>query len=167
MVHRLPADLFRRQIARRADDQSLLRQTGVDGFGRAGVARQAEVEQLHAVARQEDVGGLQVAVNQAALVDRPQRLDDHQRDATGLVKGQRTTREAIGQRLAVEQLHHEEVHAVLMPDVVDGADVRVVQRGDGARFALEPDGGAQGPSETSVGRTLMATLRPSRLSSAR
>ena len=44
----------------------------------------------------------------------------------------------IRQRLAVEALHDEKVDAVLVADVVEGADVRMIQRGDRLRFALEP-----------------------------
>ena len=146
MVHGLAAELLGRQILRRADDQALLRQPRVDGFGGTDVARQAEIEQLHAVAREEDVGRLEVPVDQAAFVHRRQRLDDGQRNRRGFVEGKGAAHEAIGERLAIEQLHHEVVHAVLVPDVVDGADVRVVQRGDGARFALEPDAAFRGPS---------------------
>ena len=36
-----------------------------------------------------------------------------------------------------EVLHHQEVDAVLVSDVVERADVRMLKRGDGARFALE------------------------------
>ena len=39
--------------------------------------------------------------------------------------------------LAVEELHHEEVAALVFVDVVNNADVRVVQRGGRARFAAE------------------------------
>ena len=35
-------------------------------------------------------------------------------------------------------LHHQEVGLALAPDVVQRADVRMVQRGDGLRLALEP-----------------------------
>ncbi len=54
-----------------------------------------------------------------------------------LGKRQRPAGEPVGQRLAVEPLHDEEVDAVLVADVVQGADVRVVQRRDGARLTLE------------------------------
>ena len=41
------------------------------------------------------------------------------------------------QRLPFEILEHEEVDAVLMPDVVQRADVRMIERRDRARLALE------------------------------
>ena len=43
----------------------------------------------------------------------------------------------FGQRLAIEVFHHQEVDAVLTPDIVQRANVRMAQRGDGAGFAVE------------------------------
>ena len=45
--------------------------------------------------------------------------------------------ERIGERLPLQVLHHEELHAVLRPDVVERADVRVIQGRDHAAFELE------------------------------
>ena len=45
--------------------------------------------------------------------------------------------EPCPQRLALEQLHHEERRALVLADVVQRADVGVVQAGDGPRFARE------------------------------
>ena len=45
--------------------------------------------------------------------------------------------QAIGQRLALEKLQDEVVEIAVAADVVDRADVRIVERGDGARFLLE------------------------------
>ena len=50
---------------------------------------------------------------------------------------QRPPREPLGQRLALEPLHDQEVDAVLVADVVERADVRVIERRDRARLALE------------------------------
>ena len=41
------------------------------------------------------------------------------------------------QRLAFQQLHGDEVASAVLPDLVDSADIRVVQSGGGARFALK------------------------------
>ena len=46
--------------------------------------------------------------------------------------------EPLLQRLALEQLHRDEVPAFMLVDVVDCADVRVIQRRGGPRLALEP-----------------------------
>src|SRR5579872_657210 len=45
--------------------------------------------------------------------------------------------QALGERLAVEELHDEEVGTVLRADVVEMANVRMIQRGNGAGFALK------------------------------
>ncbi len=50
---------------------------------------------------------------------------------------QRAPAQAIGKRLAVEELHNQEVGAVLRADVVEMADVWMIQRGNGTSFALE------------------------------
>ena len=44
---------------------------------------------------------------------------------------------SLSERLAVEQLHHEERRAVVLADVVQRADVRMGQLRDRARFAIE------------------------------
>ena len=48
------------------------------------------------------------------------------------------TREPCAQRLSLQVLHHEEVGALVVPDVVQRADVRVRKERDGTRLALEP-----------------------------
>ena len=54
-----------------------------------------------------------------------------------LVERQRALLQAIGERLALEQLHHQEVRVALVPDVEQRADVGMVERGDRLRLALE------------------------------
>ena len=43
----------------------------------------------------------------------------------------------VGQRLPVEVLHHQEVDLAGAADIVDRADMRMIERGDRARFLLE------------------------------
>ena len=50
----------------------------------------------------------------------------------------RASRDALGQRLALDQLEHEETLAVGLLEPVDGADMRMVERGEDLRFAPEP-----------------------------
>ncbi len=71
----------------------------------------------------------------------------------------------LGERLAREVLHHEEGRAVVLADVVQGADVWVAQAGDGPGLALEP-GAAVRVGADLGGRTLMATVRSRRVSRA-
>ena len=58
-------------------------------------------------------------------------------DAQRLLLRQRPLLQPVGERLAFEVLHHQVVDAVLLADVVDGADVGMVQGGGGAGLTLE------------------------------
>src|SRR5262249_44378457 len=49
-----------------------------------------------------------------------------------------TPRDPVLQRLSVEQLHDHELLAIVLADVVDGADVRMIQRRGNPRFTVEP-----------------------------
>ena len=99
---------------------------------------QAEIEDLdQAVGGDEDVLGLQVAVDDAAAVRRGQAAGDLLRVRQGLAQRQRAAAERAAQRLAVEQLGDDVGPPVGGADVVDRDDVRVVERGGGARFQLE------------------------------
>ena len=67
-----------------------------------------------------------------------ERVGDLRAELEHFVERQRALRDAILQRLPVEQLHH---HELALPacdaDVVERADVRVIEVRDDARFALE------------------------------
>ena len=95
------------------------------------------------------------------------------RDLEGGRKGQRPTREPVGQRLAFEMLQNQIVHCGpcgrrrrLLADVVEGADVRMRDLRDRPGFALEPPRNS-GSSATCCARILMATMRSRRRSRAR
>ena len=68
------------------------------------------------------------------------------REATGdlnpvlkrLIERQRSLRQPLRERLPLEVLHHQEVDAVLCANVVEHADVWVIERRDRARLLLEP-----------------------------
>ena len=88
--------------------------------------------------RQHDVRGLQVAMDDALAVRAVERAGDlRSRRRRAWSSGNGAPGEPIGERLALEQLHHQVVDAILVADVEQRADVRVVQARDGARFALE------------------------------
>ena len=55
------------------------------------------------------------------------------RDAEGFVQSGAALARAIGERGTLDELHHQVVGA----DVVQRADVGMIQRGDGAGFALK------------------------------
>ena len=50
------------------------------------------------------------------------------------------TVEQLPEALAVDELHHHGLAAIVLEDVVDGDDVRVIQPGDGDGLAPEPFG---------------------------
>ena len=59
-------------------------------------------------------------------------------DAERLVQRQRRrVASRVGQRLALEKLHDEKRRAVVLADVVERADVRMLELRERARFALE------------------------------
>src|SRR5205085_5199373 len=68
-----------------------------------------------------------------SLVRLLQRFSDLDSDAKQLLERQRTPGDAIGQRLAFQKLHDE----VVLADVVERADMRVIELGDRARFPFE------------------------------
>jgi hypothetical protein len=103
------------------------------------VARDAEVHQLHAaLARQHDVRRLDVAVDDAAVVDVVERARDLQRDDRGEIERQPARAlEQVVQVDARHVLHHDEQRAVLAVEVVDADDVLVLQRREALGLALE------------------------------
>jgi hypothetical protein len=73
----------------------------------------------------------------AGGVQRLERAQNIQTDADGVGQRQATSGEAIGQRLAFEQLHRDEQHVVLFPDLIELTDVGVADSRGGARFLPE------------------------------
>jgi hypothetical protein len=137
-VDDVTGSLLRRHVARRADCHARAGQPG----GRAERAfelgtGEAEVEQLDAVRRQEHVRRLEVAVDQAAVVQRRQRGEHAERDRQRVRDAERAALQAIGQRLALEQLHGDEQRARILADLVDLADVRMVDARRRPRLAPE------------------------------
>ena len=49
-----------------------------------------------------------------------------------------SARDAVSQRLAVDQLEHQRLDTIGVLESVNRADVGMIQRGEHARFALEP-----------------------------
>ena len=85
----------------------------------------------------KDVGGLDVAVNYAFAVRGIERIRDlnGQREQFFII--QRTAGDDVLQRQAVQILHGDERPSLLLPDVVNGADIGVIQGGRRLCFALE------------------------------
>ena len=116
---------------------------------RAGQLGEAEVEDLHlAVLGQHEVRRLDVAMDDAGVMGPRQPARHLQGDVDRLADGQRAAGDARPQRLAGVERHGDEQATVLgAVDVVDGADVRVVEGGGAARFAVEAIAGRRVPGE--------------------
>ena len=71
-------------------------------------------------------------------MSRRQTVGDLRGHPEGLIEPERPPLEPCGKRLAVEQFHDEVVGVAFAADVVQGADVRMIERRDRARLALEP-----------------------------
>ena len=112
-----------------------------------GALREAEVQQLGARLRQHDIRRLQIAMDDARAVGLVERVADVDRVAQGVGRRQRTAGQLLGERLAFEILEHEKTNRVIserrsvgvrsVADVIERADVWVIERRDGARLPLE------------------------------
>jgi len=76
-------------------------------------------------------------VNESLAVRAVERVGDLDADLEQLGERERPAGEPVGERFALEMLHDEVVHPVLVPHVEERADVRVVEARDDARLALE------------------------------
>ena len=139
-------ELLRRHVLQRPENRALCRQirqaSSAASRGclptawRAGL-RQPEIEQLRARLRQHDVAGLQVAMDDAFAMRLVERVRNLNPKLQRLVERQCALRQSLGQRLALQVLHDQEVDAVLTTDVVDVADVRMTQGRECLGLALE------------------------------
>ncbi|MCZ7678355.1 MAG: hypothetical protein M5U28_06110 [Sandaracinaceae bacterium] len=140
-AHGVSVELLGRGVARRPDEHA--------GGGQAPVGarvhqlRDAEVEQLDQLAaardrHEEDVRWLEVAVHHAGLVRRLERGQRLQGDARGAPRLEPPAPQELRERLALEQLHHQEGRlAGRAAEVGHLHDVRVAEPADRARLALE------------------------------
>ena len=87
----------------------------------------------------EDVGRLDVAMDDAPLVRRLQAGGNLNRDVQPLrfESSGPPFAMSVAQRLPCQQLHHDEGLAFVFFDFVNRADMGVVQRRGGPRFAIE------------------------------
>lgn len=99
---------------------------------------EAEIEDFGVAARgDEDVRGLDVAMNDAAGMGGVERVGDVDRNVEERVELQRTCGDEVFESLAFEIFHDDEGMAILRADFVDGADIRMIERRSGAGFAAE------------------------------
>ena len=86
----------------------------------------------------EDVRGFDVAVDDALAVGRMQGIGDLDRNLEEGLGIQRAPRYPVLQRGAIQVLHHDEWLALVLSDLINRADVGMIRRRGGTRFAPEP-----------------------------
>ena len=105
---------------------------------RGGELGEPEIENLgRAAVDQKNVGGLDVAVDDAFGVRRIKAAGNLNADLQQFCQLDAALGDAVLESLALQQLHGDEGTAFEFADVVNRADVRMVQRRCGARLAVE------------------------------
>jgi hypothetical protein len=100
--------------------------------------REAEVENLDAAVRaKENVLGLQVAMDDALVVCGGEAVGELGAVVDGAACGNGAGVEFFAERVAFQKFGNEERRAAGFADVVNGENVRVIQRGDGAGLLFE------------------------------
>jgi hypothetical protein len=138
-VHRRPQRLLRREVLRGPDHQARLRVADGGGVGDLG---DPEVQDLRrrppALGHEEDVLGLQVAVDHAARVRRLEARADLHQQRDGVPGVEPPAPQPLEEALALEQLHRQEqVPLGTAAEVGDPDDVVVLERGRDLRLAAE------------------------------
>ena len=95
---------------------------------RTGLLGQAEIEQLDSLLGDQNVGGLQIAMGDPLPVRGIQGIQNLSGVFDGFFERQRSF-----QRRALDVFHHQVIRA----DIVELADVGMIQLRDGAGFTLE------------------------------
>ena len=144
MVGARSAHLLRGHVGDGADQIRQLRlrslAIGSSGVGqrRTGRPGDSEIEDLQpALARDEEVLGLDVAVDEAFLVGGGQAPGKLRSVLERLAHRQRPAPHPQPQRLAFEQLGDDVRADLVVADVVDGEDVGVLERAGGPRFLFQ------------------------------
>ena len=137
---------------------------GADRFGDVadpeGSLRQAEIQDLRRPAlHEEDVRGLDVAMHDSLRVRRIEAVGDLDADLQELRDLDGPGGDAVLERLALEQLHGDERPTLELADVVDRADVGMIERRRRARLAAEPLDRLRIPGDV-VGQELQRDVPP-------
>jgi hypothetical protein len=136
-----PAACSGDMYAWRAERRAELRQRAVflDGARRADGLGDTEVRDDGGTARQQDVIGLDVPVNDAALVRIRERARHVPHDAHDGVERQRSFfGELCAKGFPLDERHRVIRQPVRVARRNDGDDVRLLERGNELDFALEP-----------------------------
>ena len=131
--------LLGRDVAQRSDQRARLGELGQ--VGRLADPGEAEIEHLgvfHPPVHEEDVPGLDVAMNDASRVHDAQRTAEARSHHQGLRDREPPARDEVSEILTLEPFHHEVPLARghgAVGDVAD--DIGVPERGQQPRLALE------------------------------
>ena len=130
-----PGGLLGSHVGRRAEDGAR--------FGQAAIVldllRQAEVAHMRfALLVKENVGRLEITVEDAALVGVVNSLGDRDHELRGVLRVGGVRRECPAQARTADQLHREITLAVVLSHLVDRHDVGMVEPGDRLGLVLEP-----------------------------
>ncbi len=132
--------LFRSGVLRCADDRAWQREPHARFVSRAPRrrrGRQPEVEQLHPVGRQENIGRLEIPMDEPVPVQRFDPVEDAKCGADGFTERHRPARQPRRQGLTLQQLHGEKQIAIVLTNLVKLADRGVIDAGRRARLAIE------------------------------
>ena len=100
--------------------------------------RQPEIQNLRLTSiRDEDVRGLDVPMDDALRVCRIQCIGDLDAQIEQRFDLQRLASDPVPERLTLQQFHGDEGSSIGFVNLVDRADVRVVQRGRSLGFPLK------------------------------
>ena len=103
---------------------------------------QPKIQKLRVAApRDKDVQRLEVAVDNRAFVCCLESVGDLESEMEKCLQIQRPTANLGCQRLAFEQLHGDKALSILLSNVINGANVWMVQGGGSFSFALESSDG--------------------------
>ncbi len=111
----------------------------VDGsFGSAGKLRESEIENFDVTASgDKNVGGFDVTMDDAFCVGGIEGVGDFGGEGDELVEFDGTSGDGVLEGGAFEIFHGDESAAIFFADVINGADIRMIQGGSGFGFALE------------------------------
>src|SRR5690242_6457575 len=92
--------------------------------------RKPEVENLGVTALgHEDIGGLDVAMNDALGVGGVERVSDFDGERKNQFGVHGTVADSVLQSQAIQKLHGDERQVFAFPNLVNRADIRVIERG--------------------------------------